>query len=69
MSTHNLCMKTQVVGTHQKHLSETLLMSTHNLCFHAEIRKISIYFGWKNVLSVAMFLTMQADLRSHWNNS
>ena len=25
--------KTYVVGTHQKHLDEVLLMSTHNICF------------------------------------
>ena len=30
----------QVVGTHNKHLIELLLMSTHNICFHGEIRKI-----------------------------
>ena len=22
-------------------------MSTHNICFHGEIRKISVFFGWK----------------------
>ena len=27
-------------GTHQKHLTEVLLMSTHNICFHREIRNI-----------------------------
>ena len=27
-------------GTHQKHLTEVLLMSTHNICFPGEIRKI-----------------------------
>ena len=32
--------KTYVVGTHQKHLAEALLLSTHNICFCGEIRKI-----------------------------
>ena len=33
-------MKTYVVGTHWKWLSEALLMSTDKMCFHVEIRKI-----------------------------
>ena len=33
-------MKTHVVGTHQKCLTEALLMSTHNICFHGDIRKL-----------------------------
>ena len=33
-------IKTYVVGTHQKRLTEVLLMSTHNICFYGEIRKI-----------------------------
>ena len=33
---------------------EALLMSTHNICFRGEIRKISAFFGWKSVLTVAM---------------
>ena len=37
-------MKTYVVGTHQKHLGEVLLMTTHNICFHGEIRKKYQYF-------------------------
>ena len=35
--------KTYLMGTHQKHLSEVLLMSTHNICFHGEIRKNIIW--------------------------
>ena len=35
-----LSKKKYVVGTHQKRLSEALLMSTHNIRFHADIRKI-----------------------------
>ena len=34
-------MKTYVVGTHQKHLDEMLLMSMHNTCFCGKIRNIS----------------------------
>ena len=34
-------MKTYVVGTHQKRLTEALLMSTHNISFCAVIRKIN----------------------------
>ena len=45
----NFSMKICVVGTHQKYLSEMLLMSTqvlltsrpHNICFCEQIRKIS----------------------------
>ena len=29
-------MKTYIVGTHKKSLTEALLMSTHNIRFHAE---------------------------------
>ena len=46
------CMKTYVVGTHQKCLTEALLMSTHNLCYYAEIRKLfepvqDLYDQWR----------------------
>ena len=41
-------MKTYVVGTHEKCLSEALLMSTHNVYLHGEIRKIAVLFGCKN---------------------
>ena len=34
-----ISMKTYVVGTHWKRLSEALPMSTHIICFHGEIRK------------------------------
>ena len=30
-----------VVGTHQRCLTEALLMSTQNICFYGEIRKIT----------------------------
>ena len=33
-------MKTYVVGTHYKRLSEALLTNTHKKCFHGETRKI-----------------------------
>ena len=46
-------VKTYVVGTHQKCLSEGLLMSTHNICFRGEIRKILCGYP---LLSVAMDL-------------
>ena len=36
----HFCIKTYVVGTHQKLIGEMILMSTHNICFHGEIRKI-----------------------------
>ena len=41
-SDHNFLISPQkhIVGTHQKCLSETLLMSTHNICFSGEIRKV-----------------------------
>ena len=32
-------MKTFVMGTHLKHLTEALLVSTHNICFNGEVRK------------------------------
>ena len=35
-------MKTYVVGTHEKRLTEALLMNIHNICFHGEIRRIFI---------------------------
>ena len=44
-------IKTYVVGTHQKHLGETLLMSTHNIWFRGEIRKMLCGYP---LLSVAM---------------
>ena len=44
-------MKTYVVGTHLKYLTEALLMSTHNICFHGEIRIILCGYP---LLSVAM---------------
>ena len=37
--------KTYIVGTHQKHLGEALLMSTHNICFRGEIRKIITWYA------------------------
>ena len=40
ISLRNLCC-----CTHQKRLTEALLMSTHNICFCGEIRKISAFFG------------------------
>ena len=33
-------MKTNVVGTHWKCLTEVLPMNTYNICFHGEIRKL-----------------------------
>ena len=36
--------KTYIVGTHQKRLTEALLMSTHNIRFYREIRKIFILY-------------------------
>ena len=33
-------IKTYVVGTHLKHLTEVLQMSTHNICFLGELEKI-----------------------------
>ena len=38
-------MKTYVVGTHEKRITEALLMSTHNICFCRELRKISVGYG------------------------
>ena len=44
-------MKTYVVGTHYKCLTEALLMSTHNICFHGEKGKITVLFGLKKCLN------------------
>ena len=38
MSTH-----IHIVGTHQKCLTEALLMSTYNVCLHGVVRKIFIW--------------------------
>ena len=32
-------MKTNAVGTHEKHFTKALLMNTYNIYFHGEIRK------------------------------
>ena len=41
-------MKIYVVGTHEKCLTEPLLMSTHNILFHGGIRKnIHHVFGYQ----------------------
>ena len=48
-------MKTYFVGTHQKRLSEALLMSTYNICFCGEIRKISELFG-ENVPNLGLWI-------------
>ena len=45
--------KTYVVGTHQKHLGEALLISTPIICFHQGIRNNIHTFWLKNVLSGA----------------
>ena len=43
-------MKSYVMGTHLKHLTEVVLMSTHNM-FHGEISRI---FTWIFLLSRGM---------------
>ena len=56
--------KTYVVGTHQKHPGEALLMSTHNICFCGEIRQI---FAWYPLLSRPRpgTLTIVISMASH----
>ena len=51
-------IKMYVVGTQQKHLSETLLMSTHNICFCGEIRKNMWIpqFIWSYALLCSFFI-------------
>ena len=45
--------KTYVVGTHWNRLDKAIPMSTHNICFRGKIRKISVLFVRKSVLSGA----------------
>ena len=47
-----------IVGTHQKGLSEALLMYTHNICFYGKIRKtiIWIFLISRAILSMAFSL-------------
>ena len=60
-----LSIKTYVVGTHLKHISEVLLTSIHNICFHenvcfhGEIRQISVLFSCKKCL-VVLTVTVSA---------
>ena len=54
-------LKTYIVGTHQKCLTEALLMNTQNICFHGAIRKILCVYP---VLSVAMQCTSQQSGQS-----
>ena len=37
-------MKTYVMGSHKKRLTEALLMSTHNVRFHGKLEKKYQYF-------------------------
>ena len=46
-------MKTFVVGTHWKHLVETLPMSAHNICFLGEIKKLE---NWTPLSSRALYI-------------
>ena len=57
-------VKTYVVGTHLKCLSEALLMSTHNICIRWEIRKILCGYP---LLSVAM-LVLHKNCTFSWRN-
>ena len=36
-------LKKYIVGTHQNHNGEAVLMITYNLCFRAKIRKTNVY--------------------------
>ena len=51
-------MKTNVVGTHLKCLTEALQMSTCNICFCGEIRKI---FSWCLLVSGTMLMTWNSQ--------
>ena len=63
-------MKTNVVGSHQKCLSEALLMSTHNICFNGKLTKVSIIFynnKKTHTLSGAMNMIQGSeDIPAHW---
>ena len=54
------------MGTHQKRITEALLMSTNNVCFLPEIRRILLLFGQKSILSGAVHGTMYLELCQHF---
>ena len=55
-------MKTYVVGTHQKRLTEALLMSTHKICFHWEIRKLYICCDHQKHLTKAFLMSTHNNI-------
>ena len=65
-------MKRYVVGTHQKCLTEALLMSAHNITFYGELRKLLLHFCRKKKKKKNLSRTMsdtilRETVHVHWD--